>query len=398
MNYTKTNWENNKAPAINATHLNNIEDGIYNAHAVLSSLPDSMKFKGTVGVGADVETLPTKASEGDVYMVMTTKTYSPGGVAKKGDLFIYTNSSWKLIPSGDDGLGTVTSITAGAGLSITGGQITSDGQISIDASYTAQSGTDARNGLMSSTDKQIIETLSNVAKTGSYNDLLDKPLVPAIEQSTGNNPDAVISQAAVTELLNGKANSSHTHEQSDIVELENTLNGKSSITHSHGAITKEGKLLNDSGEIVDSNTFLYTLLDGTISSISGIPFNKVDELGSNFEARDKEISKIKSVLPTDTEGVLADVAPSIHSHDDFTETSSGFVPTPPETGASSSVLFGDGLWKQIATNPITEEENLFIDYSTSAPTEDNIDGLKIVILDSEPEMKYKGYLYLISEA
>ena len=67
-------------------------------------------------------------------------------------------------------------------------------------------------------------------------------------------------------------------------------------------------------------------------------------------------------------------------------------------GASSSVLFGDGLWKQIATNPITEEENLFIDYSTSAPTEDNIDGLKIVILDSEPEKKCKGYLYLISEA
>lgn len=398
MNYTKTNWENNKAPAINATHLNNIEDGIYNAHAVLSSLPDSMKFKGTVGVGADVETLPTEASEGDVYMVMTTKTYSPGGVAKKGDLFIYTNSSWKLIPSGDDGLGTVTSITAGAGLSITGGQITSDGQISIDASYTAQSGTDARNGLMSSEDKKIIENLSKVATSGSYNDLSDQPIVPAIEHSTGNSQKAVISQAAVTELLNGKANSSHTHEQSDIVELENTLNGKSSITHSHGAITKEGKLLNDSGEIVDSNTFLYTLLDGTISSISGIPFDKVDKLGSNFEARDKEISKIKSVLPTDGEDVLVDVAPSIHSHDDFTETSSGFVPTPPETGASSSVLFGDGSWKQIATNPITEEENLFIDYSTSAPTEDNIDGLKIVILDSEPKMKHKGYLYLISEA
>ena len=52
-------------------------------------------------------------------MVMTTKNYSPGGVAKKGDLFIYTSSSWKLIPSGDDDLGTVTSITAGAGLSIT---------------------------------------------------------------------------------------------------------------------------------------------------------------------------------------------------------------------------------------------------------------------------------------
>lgn len=398
MNYTKTNWENNKEPSINASHLNNIEDGIYNAHTILSSLPDSMKFKGTVGVGGDVETLPAGATEGDVYMVITTKTYSPGGTAKKGDLFIYTNSSWKLIPSGDDGLGTVTSITAGTGLSITGGQITSDGQISIDASYTAQYGTDARNGLMSSTDKEIIETLSNVAKTGSYDDLLDKPVVPAVEQSTGSNPNAVISQSAVTTLLNGKANSSHTHEQSNIVGLESTLNGKSSTTHGHGAITRDGKLLNDSGEIVDSNTFLYTLLDGTISSTPGIPFNKVDDLSSNFALRDTELSKIKAVLPTGDEEVLVDVAPLVHSHDDFTETSSGFVPTPPETGASSSVLFGDGLWKQIATNPLTEEENLFIDYSTSVPEEDNIDGLKIVVLDSEPEVKYRGYLYLISEA
>ena len=45
MNYTKTNWENNKAPAINASHLNNIEDGIYNGleNIILNNNKEKLK-------------------------------------------------------------------------------------------------------------------------------------------------------------------------------------------------------------------------------------------------------------------------------------------------------------------------------------------------------------------
>lgn len=32
MSYTKTNWQNNQAPAINAANLNKMEDGIEEAH------------------------------------------------------------------------------------------------------------------------------------------------------------------------------------------------------------------------------------------------------------------------------------------------------------------------------------------------------------------------------
>lgn len=39
-----------------------------------------------------------------------------------------------------------------------------------------------------------------------------------------------------------------------------------------------------------------------------------------------------------------------------------------------------------------------IKYTTTAPTAANTDGLKIVVLNAEPETKYDGYLYLITEA
>lgn len=35
-------------------------------------------------------------------------------------------------------------------------------------------------------------------------------------------------------------------------------------------------------------------------------------------------------------------------------------------------------------------------YSTTAPTSNNTDGIKIVVLSSEPSTKYSGWLYIIT--
>jgi len=37
-------------------------------------------------------------------------------------------------------------------------------------------------------------------------------------------------------------------------------------------------------------------------------------------------------------------------------------------------------------------------YQTTAPTSDNTDGLKFVVLSEEPATKYSGYLYIITGA
>ena len=44
-------------------------------------------------------------------------------------------------------------------------------------------------------------------------------------------------------------------------------------------------------------------------------------------------------------------------------------------------------------------KNLTYLYVTEAPTEDNPDdGLRVVVLEEEPEVKYNGYLYFITKS
>lgn len=111
----------------------------------ISGVSGSMTFKGTVGTGGTVSTLPTTGVKvGDTYKVSVAGTYASQS-AKVGDLFIATATTptWAYVPSGDDT--GVTSVTAGAGLNTTsndtatdGGSITSTGTL-----YLTKSGVTA---------------------------------------------------------------------------------------------------------------------------------------------------------------------------------------------------------------------------------------------------------------
>lgn len=87
------------------------------ANERIDALPLPMVFKGTLGTGGTISTLPTASSEneGYVYIVITDGTYA-GQSAKAGDTFVSDGSSWVLVPSGDDaGGGLVISQTLTAG-------------------------------------------------------------------------------------------------------------------------------------------------------------------------------------------------------------------------------------------------------------------------------------------
>jgi hypothetical protein len=75
-----------------------------------------MVFKGTLGTGGTIETLPaaTTQNEGFVYIVITNGTYA-GQTAKAGDIFVSDGSSWIIVPSGDDAGGVMMSATLTAG-------------------------------------------------------------------------------------------------------------------------------------------------------------------------------------------------------------------------------------------------------------------------------------------
>ena len=102
--------------------------------AALATLPEPMIFKGSLGTGGTITTLPTASSsnKGYTYKVITAGTYASQS-AKVGDTFISDGSVWVLIPSGDEPSGTVTNVAVsnGGGLTVSGSPITSSGTITI---------------------------------------------------------------------------------------------------------------------------------------------------------------------------------------------------------------------------------------------------------------------------
>ena len=85
--------------------------------AALDTLPSAMVFKGSLGTGGTITTLPVDgtANVGDTYKVITAGTYA-GQAADVGDLFTCLTktasaNTWEYFPSGDESSGTVTSVT-----------------------------------------------------------------------------------------------------------------------------------------------------------------------------------------------------------------------------------------------------------------------------------------------
>lgn len=70
--------------------------------ALINALPTPMVFKGTLGTGGTITTLPSASAsnEGYTYKVITAGTYQ-GIVCKVGDVVTSNGSAWVLIPSGD---------------------------------------------------------------------------------------------------------------------------------------------------------------------------------------------------------------------------------------------------------------------------------------------------------
>lgn len=103
-------------------------------YQAIEALPEPMLFKGSLGTGGTITTLPaaSSANEGFVYKVITAGTYQ-GLVCKVGDTVISNGVEWTLIPSGDEPSGTVTSVglSMPTGFSVDGSPITSSGTFNV---------------------------------------------------------------------------------------------------------------------------------------------------------------------------------------------------------------------------------------------------------------------------
>ena len=109
---------------------------------------DAMRFKGTIGTGGTITTLPTTdVSIGDTYRVITAGTYA-GQTCEVGDLIIAiaTTPTWTVAQTNIDG--AITSITGTSPVSVTGSGASRT--ISVSNATTSSA------GLMSAYDKDLI--------------------------------------------------------------------------------------------------------------------------------------------------------------------------------------------------------------------------------------------------
>ena len=359
--YNPTTWVNGET-SINDTKLNNIETGITNNLNSISTLMNDMKFKGTI------TSLPAEPSVGDVYQAASANILEYN---KIGDLIVCVNTSttpieWHVIPSGPRGTGTVTSVQAGNGISIDSGAITGAGTINIDSSYTAieTDALGARNGLMTSAQAYKVNHLAQLALSASYSDL-DPSTIPdsarrAIEQNTGNDEQAVMSQAAITEALGTKSDDGHHHQVSDVDDLDYLLAIDDGVnvraaadTHEHGLITRDGHFwksdrsgyvgesiltTNSNGVIISSTQIQSTAIHGTSF---GNGAYKLDEMKS-------DITDVQSILtPTGSSEIMDKAATEDHTHTVFNEVEdgeAGFVPKCEGENPQFKTLAGNGQW------------------------------------------------------
>ena len=96
--------------------------------------------------------------------------------------------------------------------------------------------------LHSHSNKAILDTISDEKITewdnksdfsGSYNDLTNKPTIPTVDSTLSSTSTNAIQNKVVTNALDGKANSNHTHSISNITNLQTTLDSKSDTSHTH---------------------------------------------------------------------------------------------------------------------------------------------------------------------
>lgn len=149
---------------------------------------DAMRFKGTIGTGGDITSLPTSGVKvGDTYRVITAGTYA-GQTCEIGDLIIATSTTptWTVAQTNIDG--AITSISGTAPISVSGSGASRTVAIS-DATQSVA-------GAMSAADKVKLDGIAAGAQVNpTYTAFTGKPTGNQTPSFGGTFTISQISQA-----------------------------------------------------------------------------------------------------------------------------------------------------------------------------------------------------------
>ena len=142
MSYTKTTWNNDTAPAINATNLNKIEQGIYDNDSAIAT--------ANTNIG-DLTTLTTTAKTSAVSAINEVDSHADTNTTNIGDLTTLTTTSKSNVVSAINELDSLKA--------------------------TKDVATISSNGLMSSNDKLMLDNAilsrNSLTYSSNWNDARD---------------------------------------------------------------------------------------------------------------------------------------------------------------------------------------------------------------------------------
>lgn len=285
----------NGVPSFRALVTADIPDlsDTYATQTDLENLPEPMIFKGSLGTGGTITSLPTAAAsnEGYTYKVITAGTYASQS-AKVGDTFISDGSAWVLIPSGDEPSGTVTSITLTQGTGITvsnsGTAITTSGSrtislASITKDDTTSTASPSHGGTFTAIDSITYDTYGRVTGVNTKTVTLpadsntDTKVTQAYSTTNSNYPilfsatagiSSTSSRGATTAILNNAIYANPSTGNLHVTQLNGVTVG-TSPKFTDTTYTNVSEFTNDAGYItsadVPEGASAYT---GTISAVS----------------------------------------------------------------------------------------------------------------------------------
>ena len=124
--------------------------------------------------------------------------------------------------------GTLNTTGGGIADSVAWDNITGKPSTFTPSEHTHAVVTDTKNGFMSSSDKEKLDSIA----TGATKTTVDSAL-----SSSSTNP---VQNKVINSALAGKASTSHTHTIANITNLQTTLNGKANTSHTHTALQVSG--------------------------------------------------------------------------------------------------------------------------------------------------------------
>ena len=318
----------------------------------IDAMPEPMIFKGTIGTGGTVTSLPAAAAnnEGFTYKVITDGTYG-GKVSKVGDTLISNGTVWELIPSGDEPAGTVTNVAAQGnnGIKVTGGPITSSGTLVISGVDASQSA----NGMMSAADKKKLDNISEGANAYSL------PTASATTKGgvkIGDNlsMEGEVLNAKDTTYSNATQSVSGLLSASDKKKLDGIASGANAYRLPVASETELGgikvgeNLSISEGKLNAKDTTYSNATQSASGLMSSADKKKLDSIASGAEVNVIETVKVNGTALTPSSKAVNVIVPTKVSE---LTNDSGFTSTKVEKSSTNGNIKINGTETTVYTHP-----------------------------------------------